>query len=252
MSDIAHNAYATIIGLGFLVFIHESGHFLVAKLFRVRVLVFSLGFGKRLFGFRAGETDYRVSIFPLGGYIRMSGDMPEETVVPHPGDFLSKPKWQRFLILVAGPTMNILVAIGIIAGLAMVGREEYVIKPVVRSVVAGYPAAKAGLKPNDRIVNINGEPVDDYDDVRLQFSMNAGTPLKVTYVRDGVAHTTTMTPVQEESEYGPVGRVGIGYGLDPVINRIEPDSPAAAAGLRNGDKVLAVNGKPVQILEDLA
>src|SRR3954469_24715692 len=100
---------AFVVVLGLLIFFHEAGHFLVAKLFRVRVLVFSLGFGKRLFGFRIGETDYRVSLFPLGGYVRMSGDTPEENVPANPGDFLSKPKWQRFLILIAGPTMNILV-----------------------------------------------------------------------------------------------------------------------------------------------
>jgi regulator of sigma E protease len=254
MSDLAYNFVGIVIGLGFLIFIHESGHFAVAKLFRVRVLVFSLGFGKRLFGFRLGETDYRVSIFPLGGYVRMSGDTPEETenVPPHPGDFLSKPKWQRFLILVAGPTMNILIALFIVAGLAMVGREEYIIRPVARTVVAGYPAAKAGLLPGDRIVKVNDEAVNDYDDVRLVFSINAGTPLKVTYVRNGVLHTTTMTPVQEEGEFGPIGRVGIGYGYDPIVNRTLPGSAAAAAGLRSGDVIVAANGKAVQSLDEIA
>lgn len=252
MSDLAYNFVGIVIGLGFLVFIHEAGHFAVAKLFHVRVLVFSLGFGKRLFGFRIGETDYRVSIFPLGGYVRMSGDTPEDNVEPHPGDFLAKPKWQRLLILVAGPTMNILIALVVVAALAMVGREEYIIRPIVRSVVAGYPAAKAGLLPGDQIVKVNDEAVNDYDDVRLVFSMNAGTPLKVTYVRNGAPHTTTMTPVQEESEFGPVGRVGIGYGYDPIVNRTLPGSAAAAAGLRSGDVIVAANGKPVQSLDDLA
>ena len=252
MSDLAYNFVGTVIGLGFLIFIHEAGHFAVAKLFKVRVLVFSLGFGKRLFGFRAGETDYRVSIFPLGGYIRMSGDTPEDNVPTHPGDFLAKPKWQRFLILLAGPTMNILIALFVVAGLAMIGREEYIIRPVVRSVVAGYPASKAGLLPGDRIVKVNDEAVNDYDDVRLVFSMNAGTALKVTYVRNGVPHTTTMTPVQEEGEFGPIGRVGIGYGYDPIVNRTLPDSAAAAAGLRSGDVILSANGKPVQSLDEVA
>ena len=252
MSDFAYNILGIVIGLGFLVFIHEAGHFMVAKLFRVRVLVFSLGFGKRLFGFRIGETDYRVSIFPLGGYVRMSGDQPEENVVPHPGDFLTKPKWQRFLILVAGPTMNILIAIALVAALAMAGREEYDIKPVVRNVRAGYPAVQAGFHAGDRIVAINGEPVNDSNDVRLTFSMNAGTPLKVTYVRAGVQHTTAVTPVSEESEYGPVGRVGIDFGFEPIVNRAQPGSSAAAAGLRSGDVIVAVNGKPVQSLEELA
>src|SRR5436189_2201903 len=109
------NLPTTIIGLvivlGTLIFAHEAGHFFVAKLFRVRVLVFSLGFGKRLFGFRRGGTDYRVSLIPLGGYVRMAGDTPEEGRSGDPDEFLSKPKWQRFLILVAGPAMNLLIAL---------------------------------------------------------------------------------------------------------------------------------------------
>jgi len=252
MNDIFHNTFAFIIGLGFLIFVHEAGHFIVAKLFGVRVLVFSFGFGKRLFGFRHGDTDYRVSIFPLGGYVRMAGDSPEENVPGNPDEFLSKPKWQRFLILFAGPLMNIFIAIGFVAALAMVGREDYDIKPVIKGVEAKMPAEKAGLLPGDRIVDINGEEMKEYDDVRLQFSMNAGTPLRVTYLRNGVKHTTTLTPVREESEYGPIGRAGIKYGLDPIVNRVEPASAALAAGVRPGDRIVAANGKPVQTMEEFA
>ena len=110
-SNIVTNFAAFVLVLGFLIFAHEAGHFFVAKLFKVRVMIFSLGFGKRLFGFRRGDTDYRVSLIPLGGYVRMAGDMPEEQTGDDPGEFLSKPKWQRFLILVAGPAMNVLIAI---------------------------------------------------------------------------------------------------------------------------------------------
>src|SRR3954470_22619739 len=127
MQNIATNIVGIIIVLGFLVFAHESGHFFVAKLFRVRVLVFSLGFGKRLFGFRKGATDYRVSLVPLGGYVRMAGDTPEENQVGNPNEFLSKPKWQRFLILVAGPAMNLVIAFLFPVILNMVGREQFVI-----------------------------------------------------------------------------------------------------------------------------
>src|SRR5215217_4699397 len=103
------NLFAFVLVLGFLIFAHEAGHFFFAKLFRVRVLTFSFGFGKRLFGFVKGDTDYRVSLIPLGGYVRMAGDTPEEGRTGDPGEYLSKPKWQRFLILVAGPGMNILI-----------------------------------------------------------------------------------------------------------------------------------------------
>ncbi|HYI11296.1 MAG TPA: RIP metalloprotease RseP [Thermoanaerobaculia bacterium] len=248
--NFAFNLLAFIIVLGFLIFAHEAGHFTVAKLFRVRVLVFSFGFGKRLFGFRKGDTDYRVSLVPLGGYVRMAGDSPEENVAGNSDEFLSKPKWQRFLILFAGPFMNILIAIAFIAALAMVGTETLVTKPVVGEVTPGKAAAKAGLKTGDRIVSIKGEPVNDFDDVRLIVSMNAGTALPVEFVRNGQAMKTTLTPEAEESAYGPVGRAGISYGLEPVVGRVEPGSPAAAAGLRAGDRILSVNGAPVADMVD--
>src|SRR5436305_8943144 len=113
------NIFAFVLVLGFLIFAHEAGHFFVAKAFRVRVLVFSFGFGKRLFGFRKGDTDYRVSLVPLGGYVRMAGDTPEENQTHSPDEFLSKPKWQRFLIILAGPFMNLLIACAVGAGLSM-------------------------------------------------------------------------------------------------------------------------------------
>ena len=249
---LVRNLFSFILVLGFLIFAHEAGHFMLAKLFRVRVLVFSFGFGKRLFGFKHGDTDYRVSLIPLGGYVRMAGDTPEDNVVGSPDEFLSKPKWQRFLILVAGPAMNILIAIAFVAGLAMVGTEQLITKPVISEVEAGKPAAKAGLLAGDRITSVKGEPVNDFDDLRLIVSMNAGTPLEVVYVRNGVSGKTTMTPERDESDFGPVGRAGIRSGLEPVIGRVAPDSPAAAAGLRAGDRIVSANGKPVAALEDFA
>src|SRR5436190_14303103 len=129
--NLPTNLLAFALVLGPLIFLHEAGHFFIAKLFRVRVLVFSLGFGKRLFGFRRGDTDYRVSIFPLGGYVRMAGDSPDENRPGDPAEFLSKPKWQRLLILVAGPAMNLLIAIAVMAGISMHGTEEAIIRPVI-------------------------------------------------------------------------------------------------------------------------
>jgi len=249
--DIVTNLFAFIVVLGFLIFAHEAGHFAVAKLFRVRVLVFSFGFGKRLFGFRHGNTDYRVSAIPLGGYVRMAGDTPEENVVGQPDEFLSKPKWQRFLILFAGPSMNILIAILFFATLSMVGIEEVVRQPMIAGVEKGSPAQKAGLSAGDRIASINGERIESFDDVKLLISMNANTPLKIDYVRSGVTRTATMTPVTKDTEYGPIGFAGIvPAGIDPVLARVEAGSPAERAGLRAGDRIVAVNGKPVVALED--
>src|SRR5438045_9113494 len=140
-SNIFINTFAFVLVLGCLIFAHEAGHFFVAKLFRVRVLVFSFGFGQRLFGFRKGDTDYRVSLIPLGGYVRMAGDTPEENRAGDPAEFLSKPKWQRFLILFAGPFMNLVLAIGFLAAIDMAGTESLIIKPVIGEVSGGKPAA---------------------------------------------------------------------------------------------------------------
>ena len=140
-TNIATNFFAFVLVLGFLIFAHEAGHFIVAKLFRVRVLVFSFGFGQRLFGFRKGDTDYRVSLIPLGGYVRMAGDTPEENRPGDPAEFLSKPKWQRFLILFAGPFMNLLIAVAFIAAISMAGTESLVVRPVIGEITPAKPAA---------------------------------------------------------------------------------------------------------------
>lgn len=248
--DVLISLAGFIVVLGVLIFVHEAGHFFVAKLFRVRVLVFSFGFGKRLFGFRKGDTDYRVSLIPLGGYVRMAGDSPEENVAGNPDEFLSKPKWQRFLILVAGPFMNIVIAISFIALTAMVGFEEPITKPVIAQVTQGKPAAKAGLQPGDRILSVKGERVQDYFDVRLVISMNAGTPIELVYDRGGVVRKTVITPEKEQGEFGPIGRAGIGFGAEPIVGRVLPNTPAAAAGLQPGDRIVSANGKPTPALED--
>ena len=250
-TNLATNIFAFVLVLGILIFAHEAGHFFVAKLFRVRVLVFSFGFGQRLFGFKKGATDYRLSLIPLGGYVRMAGDMPEESQAGDPDEFLSKPKWQRFLILLAGPLMNLLIAIAFIAAIDMAGTESLIIKPIIGEVSAGKPAARAGLQVGDRIVAINGDRIDNFDDLRMAISMHAGTPLRVDYVRNGQTRTTTLTPERENSDFGPVGRAGVRPWIDAVVGRIRPDSPAARSGLQRGDRILSANGHPVRELTQL-
>lgn len=251
MQNFATNLIGFGIVLGFLIFAHESGHFLVAKLFRVRVLVFSFGFGKRLFGFRKGPTDYRVSLIPLGGYVRMAGDIPEENQPGNPDEFLSKPKWQRFLIMVAGPFMNIVIAIAFMAIISMVGTETIIFQPIIGEVTPGKPAARAGLLPGDRIVSVNGEKIDDFDDLKLAIGMNSGTTLRVDYLRNGQLRTATMTPDRKDSEFGPVGFAGILPYFDTTIGRVTAGTPAAIAGLRPGDRIVGINGKPIRQLAEL-
>lgn len=250
MNLAIQNIFATILGLGFLIFVHEAGHFLMAKFFGVRVLVFSFGFGKRLMGFQHGDTDYRLSLIPLGGYVRMAGDSAEENVRGASDEFLSKPKWQRFLILLAGPFMNVFIAVAFMAMLAMVGIEQLVTKPIIGEVAPDKPAARAGLRTGDRIVSIKGEPIADFDDIRLIVSMNAGTPLPVVFERDGVRRQTTLTPEREDGDYGPVGRAGVGFMIEPVAGSVDKGSPAEKAGLRPGDRIVAADGKPVTALTD--
>ncbi len=220
MNDIATNLLAFVIVLGFLVFAHESAHFFVARFFKVRVLVFSFGFGKRLFGFRHRDTDYRVSLIPLGGYVRMAGDTPEENVAGNPDELLSKPKWQRFLILFAGPFMNIVIALAFMTGIAMVGFQQRVTEPVISKVDAGKAGAKAGLQPGDRIVSIRGEPVEDVHHVELVISMNSSTPLRLVYERNGALRETTLTPDRVEGDYSPIGHAFVYFGSAPVHTKL--------------------------------
>jgi len=262
MHDILTNTAGFIVVLGFLVFAHESGHFVAAKLFGVRVLVYSFGFGKRLGGFRRGGTDYRLSLIPLGGYVRMAGDIPEDRATlasplegadspatGAPDEFLSKPKWQRFIILFAGPFMNLVIAIAFLAGLAMHGIPSTLIEPIVDEATPGKPAAIAGLTRGDRIVRVNGEPITDFEDLRLAIGMNAGTKVRVEYVRNGQTRVTTLTPERVDGEFGPVGRAGIAPLLLPVIGSTAPGSPAEKAGLKFGDRIVAANGTPIEKLD---
>lgn len=246
MQTIGTSLLGFIIVLGFLIFVHEAGHFLVAKLFKVRVLVFSFGFGKRLIGFRRGDTDYRVSLIPLGGYVRMAGDTPEENQPANPDEFLSKPKWQRFLILFAGPFMNLLIAVAFVAGINMVGYREVYFPNVVGYVTPGKPAEQAGLQIGDRIVKVGSETIREFEDLKLAISMNAGTALRVVYVRNGQTRETILTPVKDQSDYGPVGHAGLAPPMPPVVDHIEPGTAAARAGLQKGDRIVAVNGQPIR------
>src|SRR5271157_3711660 len=132
--SILHTIFIMGIVLGFMILIHEFGHYAAAKYFGVRVEVFSIGFGKRLLGFKRGETDYRISAIPLGGYVKMSGENPMDERTGDPAEFLSHPRWHRFLIAIAGPSMNILLAIGLLTGVYSVRGYEYPVfldQPVV-------------------------------------------------------------------------------------------------------------------------
>src|SRR5881296_2987445 len=199
--------------LGIIIVLHELGHFLVAKFFKIKVETFSVGFGPRLIGFRKGDTDYRISAFPLGGYVKMAGDTPTETLTGEAYEFLSKPKWQRFLVAAAGPAMNILLAIGLIMGLFLYGTDvpEFVLGQAVIGIVEqGSPAEKAGLKQGDLVVSLDGKEKPDWQAVQNDFLTSPGRPLPIVVERDGSRVETTVTPERR-------GREEAGYvGMLPV------------------------------------
>src|SRR4029078_3738479 len=169
LGSAVSNIGVAMVVLGVIIVLHELGHFLVAKYFGIKVEVFSVGFGPRLLGFRKGDTDYRLSAFPLGGYVKMAGETPMDTITGEAYEFLSKPKWQRFLVASAGPVMNIFLAVGLIAGLYMYGTDvpEFTVgEAIVNVVEPGSPAQRAGIQPGDQIVSFDGKEKANWQDIQ--------------------------------------------------------------------------------------
>ena len=216
--------------LGFMILIHEFGHYATAKLLGVRVEVFSIGFGKRLFGFRRGDTDYRIAAIPLGGYVKMSGENPMDARTNDPGEFMSHPRWHRFIIAIAGPAMNILFAVGLLTFVYMVHYEYPAVfdePAVVGYVVQDTPAAKAGVQVGDRIVRIDGIQNPTWEQEFLREALNPNQPLEVTIDRGGQILTKTIVP----EAYGP-NQMG-SAGWEPKepnfpITDLEADMPGSA------------------------
>jgi len=250
MSNVLSNTAAFIFALGVIIFVHEAGHLLVAKIFGVRVLTFSLGFGPRIWGFRRDKTDYRISLVPLGGYVRLGGEDPTE-VTDDPREFLNKPRWQRILIYLAGPAMNVVLAVVLIAVVLMVGIEVSSLPelpPVIGNVAEGSAAEKAGLRAGDRVVEIEGRPVDKWDEVQFSFLTSPDRPVPVTLLRDGERITTVVTPVKvPKYEFGDAG---VFPTVLPRIAQVIPESPAQEAGFQPGDEILGVDGRTLAKWED--
>jgi len=243
---------AVAVVLGLMILIHEFGHYAAAKFFKVRVEVFSVGFGKRLLGFRRGETDYRISALPLGGYVKMAGENPMDERTDDPGEFLNHPRWQRFIIALAGPAMNIALAIGLLTTVYMVRYERpYAAnKPaVIGWVLADSPAAKAGLQIGDRIVRIDGIENPTWSQLEPQIELSPNHPVKLTLLRSGQTIATEVTP--EPVGLDQLGDIGVVPDQPSVITYVEPGKPADKAGLRVGDVILAVNGQPIRAIGEM-
>lgn len=245
MPDLLSNTLAFVFALGVIIFVHEAGHLIVAKLFDTRVLTFSLGFGKRLFGFERGETEYRVSLVPLGGYVRLGGENPDE-ITDDPREFLNKPRWQRVLVYLAGPAMNIILSVVLIAGLFMVGIEVPMLQnldPIVGFVEESSPAADAGLLAGDRIVAIDNDAIDNWEEVQFALMTSPDHPVLLGVDRDGERFEASVTPRRvEKYEYGDAG---LFPQYLPRITQVSSGSPAERARFRIGDEIRSVDGRPI-------
>lgn len=245
---------STLIVLGIMIIVHELGHHLVAKWFGVRVEIFSVGFGRRLFGKVWHGTDYRLSVLPFGGYVKMAGmDAVEskiESRTDDPGEFLNHPRWQRVLIAVAGPAMNILLAIGILTGVFMVRYEHEATtdSPAVIGFVApDSPAAKAGLAIGDRIVRFDNVNSPVWEDVFLKSMLNARNPIDVTVQRGDQVISKSVVPEPKGKE--EIGAIGVYPARAILVEAVEPDLPADKAGFQPGDELISANGMPLRSLE---
>lgn len=250
---------AAVVVLGVLIFFHELGHFLVAKWSKVGVLKFSLGFGPKLVGFKRGETEYLLSALPLGGYVKMVGEDPGDAS-PEASDparsFSKKSVGVRSLIILAGPVANLILPVVIFWGIfTFVGQSYF--RPVTGSPESGSPAANAGMAAGDRILAIDGSPIERWDEIETAVRESGGRPLTLSVRQNGRTEEMRIEPRAEKTRdiFGQEIEVW-DLGLHPLVStrigQVLPGQVAQQAGMRSGDRVVAVDGVPVSEWDQLA
>ena len=251
-------AFGFLLVLGVLILVHEWGHFIVARYFGVRVDVFSIGFGPRLFGFKWGATDWRISAIPLGGYVRMAGqditeiDSSDQIPTGAPDELMSKPRWQRALISVAGPAINLIFPLVLLTGYFVVKGDpypKYNDQPlVILALQADSPLAKQGVTPGDRIVSLNGIPNPTWGTVESEFSKKP-EPRHSRFrsiIRAPLAPSTISTSGMKEPE-----RL-FGYPPNtPLVGYLDKSKPASIAGIRRDDVIRTMNGEHLNNWQDM-
>ena len=233
--------------LGVLVFVHELGHFAMARRLGIRVLTFSLGFGPKLLKFRRGDTEYCVSAIPLGGYVKMAGESPDDRHTGAGDEFMSKSKWERFLVLVMGPAMNLVLAVLVMWLVLYQGAEVPAYEqqpPVVGRVVDDSPADRAGIAVGERIVSVAGRAVDTWDALFVAVLPQAEREIPVV-VRDAASRERTLNIVPDARTDFAMGDLGVGPEMRAQIVDVAPGDPADRAGIAAGDVILEIDGEPV-------
>lgn len=247
---------AFIFILGSAVVLHEFGHFIVAKLFGVRIETFSVGFGPRLFGKKWGHTDYRVSAIPLGGYVKLGGDESNAPLegagdqsIPPEEMFNLRPRWQRILVALAGPAMNILTALAIPFTGAMMYGVPATPAPVVYYMTTGGAAQQAGLQQGDRIVVFNGIQNPSWETMSGDALLSPGKPIPIVVDRNGQQIALTITPriyTENNETAGFLDFLPDYGGLPVMVGEVGVGSPAEAAGLKEGDRFVSIGGEEVR------
>ena len=235
-----------------MVLVHEFGHFAVAKLCGVRVETFAIGFGKRLVGFRRGETDYQINLLPLGGYVKMAGEIPGEASSGDPGELNNRPRWQRMLIAVAGPVANFMLAFTLMVGVFMVHNEvnEYLSGAAITDYISpNTPAAKAGIRTGDTIVHFDTVENPNWEDIGNHSVLNLNRSVAFSFTHDGRrADTTLLVASKSDPDHFSLDLLGFVPKMQNtpvVVSELEPDMPAVRAGLQPKDQIVSIDGVPV-------